>query len=63
MAAGGVLGQYLPLNWVIGGSFFLIGLFIFPQLGARGTRQFFAVEDETEAAEPAADSGDQISPE
>ena len=27
------------------GSFALIGIYIFPQLGARGVRDFFAVED------------------
>jgi len=45
MAIGGVLGEFLPLPWVIGGAFALIGVYIFPQLGARGVRDFFAVED------------------
>ncbi len=46
MAIGGVLGEFLPLPWVIGGSFALIGVYIFPQLGARGIRDFFAVDEE-----------------
>jgi MFS family permease len=45
MAIGGVLGEFLPLRWVIGVSFALIGVYIFPQLGARGIREFFAVEE------------------
>jgi len=45
MAAGGILGEVLPLEWVIGGAFALIGLYVFPQLGSRGVRVFFAVEE------------------
>lgn len=42
MAAGGLLGEFLPLRWVIGGSLALVGVFIFPQLGSPGIREFFA---------------------
>ena len=56
MALGGVLGEFLPLPWVIGGSFALIGIYIFPQLGARGVRDFFAVEDPDAIEDP--DTGD-----
>jgi len=46
MAVGGVLGELLPLQWVIGAAFALIGLFIFPQLGSAGIRAFFSIEEE-----------------
>jgi len=45
MALGGVLGEFLPLRWVIGGSIAVVGLYIFPQLGGRGIRGFFAVPE------------------
>ena len=45
MAVGGLLGEILPLQWVIGGSFALVGLFIFPQLGSRGVRAFFRTDE------------------
>jgi MFS family permease len=57
MAIGGVLGEYLPLRWIIGGSFVLIGAFIFPQLGARGIRDFFAVEEEPAEDQSGAGTG------
>jgi len=45
MALGGLLGELLPLPWVIGGAMALIGLYIFPQLGTKGVREFFAIEE------------------
>jgi DHA3 family macrolide efflux protein-like MFS transporter len=49
MAVGGLLGEYLPLKWVIGGAFFMVGLFIFPRLGAHGLREYFAVSVQTQS--------------
>jgi hypothetical protein len=51
MALGGVLGEFLPLRWVIAGSFLAMGLYIFPQLGLRGIREFFTLDRELEAKE------------
>lgn len=45
MAVGGLLGEFLPLRWVIFAAFVAIGLFIFPQLASKGIRDFFAMED------------------
>lgn len=45
MAIGGVLGEVFPLKWVIGAGFALIGVYIFPQLGSKGIRDFFAVKE------------------
>jgi DHA3 family macrolide efflux protein-like MFS transporter len=49
-AVGGVLGEVLPLPWVMSGSFIAVALFFFPQLGSRPIREFFAIPD-TEPAE------------
>ena len=49
LAIGGLLGEALPFRIVISGSFVLIAIFFFPQLGSRQIRAFFAIED----AEPA----------
>ena len=46
MAAGGFLGEFLPLKWVIFGAFSAIGLFIFPRLGSKGIREFFTLDHE-----------------
>ncbi len=43
MALGGVLGEFLPLRWVISGSLVLMGLFILPQLGSEKFKVFFAL--------------------
>jgi MFS family permease len=59
MAVGGVLGEFLPLSWVIGGAMALVGVYIFPQLGSPGIRAFFAVSDKAEDRTPGdAGSGD-----
>jgi MFS transporter, DHA3 family, macrolide efflux protein len=52
LALGGILGEFIPLKWVIGGAIAIIGMYIFPQLKSRGLREFFSV-----SAEPAR-SGD-----
>jgi MFS family permease len=44
LALGGVLGELLPIRFVIGGAFLLIAAFIFPQLGSRSLRDFFAIQ-------------------
>jgi len=44
MAVGGLLGEFLPIRWVIFGAFAAIGVFIFPQLASKGIRDFFALE-------------------
>jgi DHA3 family macrolide efflux protein-like MFS transporter len=60
MAVGGLLGEYLPLHWVIGGAFFMVGLFIFPQLRARGLRKFFGISSRVDAGgTPPADGTSQ----
>lgn len=48
MAIGGVLGEVLPIKWVIGMGFALIGVYIFPQLGSKGIREFFSVGEESD---------------
>jgi hypothetical protein len=52
MAVGGLLGEFLPIRWVIFGAFAAIGLFIFPQLASRGIRDFFALEESIEESAP-----------
>ena len=46
MALGGILGEFLPLKWIIGGSIALVALYIFPQIGSKGVREFFAISEE-----------------
>ncbi len=54
MAIGGVLGEFFPLRWVIFGAMSAIGVFVFPQLGSKSIRAFFAME--TEEQMPSSDS-------
>jgi MFS transporter, DHA3 family, macrolide efflux protein len=46
MAMGGILGEFFPLKWIVGGSIVLVALYIFPQLGSKGVREFFAISKE-----------------
>ena len=52
MAVGGLLGEVLPIRWVIGAAFAFVGLYIFPQLGSRGIRGFFAISDVDDDVSP-----------
>jgi DHA3 family macrolide efflux protein-like MFS transporter len=56
MAVGGLLGEFLPLRWVISGAFIAIGLFIFPQLSSKGIRDFFKMEEALPAQTDEAES-------
>jgi DHA3 family macrolide efflux protein-like MFS transporter len=52
MAVGGLLGEVLPLRPVIAGAFLMMGVIIFPQLGARYLREFFKGSEQVQAAAP-----------
>ncbi len=52
MAVGGLLGEVLPLRPVISGAFVMMGVVIFPQLGARYLREFLAGPGEPHPSEP-----------
>ena len=58
LALGGILGEFFPLKWVIGGAIVIIGLYIFPQLGSKGIREFFPVSAETVEENGDFDEGD-----
>jgi MFS transporter, DHA3 family, macrolide efflux protein len=47
MAAGGFLGEYLPIKFVISGSFIVIGIIILPALFFNRTKDFFSTEGES----------------
>jgi Na+/melibiose symporter-like transporter len=68
MALGGLLGEVLPLRWVIGGSLALVGVWIFPQLGSRSIREFFGTpgdrqQTEIETGDPDARDAEPVDPE
>lgn len=48
MAIGGLLGEVLPIPYVISGSFVAIGITIFPFLGTKGIKDFFNTDEEVE---------------
>ncbi len=62
MAVGGLLGEHLPLRWVIFGAFAAIGLFIFPQLPSKGIRNFFEIDTSVQSPEPDVNDQSQQTP-
>jgi hypothetical protein len=53
MVIGGLLGELLPVRFVISGACVAIGVFIFPQLASRPIRAFFAMDQEMTAPDEA----------